>query len=605
MLESKIAFFRMAWRIPEEASRCISVGGMGVLETIASEKKHIRRAFVLIVMAVLLFCCCSCGKSEPAKATETDLGMGTMEASASTVAVTKETETETGAETKPSPEPAAETMSDAESTELPQESSEENTPGKMTAKTPRAENQKRPVAGSGHSASGQTEALSKGDSTTMEDASTDPATDTITDDASHTEAATGDPRMETSSPRPAAVTPESVVYSSPISTPALSGNRLEGVNYDAYLPVPSWAGRGGAAASLAMKYGGYYTKNADQKVIFLTFCMDYENGYTNRMMDTLSSLGVPAAFFITGTYLSKQPQMAKNILNRGYILGSHSYRHVYNSELSDVELINDFVLTQRLFNQVLGYPLRYYRPASGFITERDMILAQRFGLTTVMFSFNYFDYDLRNQPSSWQALEKLKSGLRPGAIYYLHVTPCNIQALPEFVSYARSLGYSFLRLDQSSPSAAPTPPPAPTAPAAPTEAPTAPPATIASPTTPAATTTAAPTTPVPATEAPTTQTATTTAPTTTAPTTSVPTTEASTTAVPATEAPTTSAPTTEAPTTEAPTTEAPPTEAPPTEAPTEAPTTTAPPTDPATEAATDSAQTGSSNETSTDETTGG
>ncbi|MBO4838635.1 MAG: polysaccharide deacetylase family protein [Lachnospiraceae bacterium] len=232
-------------------------------------------------------------------------------------------------------------------------------------------------------------------------------------------------------------------------TPELTGERLAGVDYDSYLPVPSWVGRGAAPGSLAMQYGGYYTKDSWAKVVYLTFCMDYENGYTNQMMDTLASKGVSAAFFITGTYLSNRPDMARAILSRGHILGSHSYRHRYTSELDDVTLINDLVLSRRLFANTLGYYLQYYRPAYGFVTERDMYLAQKLGLTTVMFSFYYRDFDLGAQPGYWETLQALKSGLQPGAVYYLHVTPCNINALPEFIDYARSQGYTFLRLDQS------------------------------------------------------------------------------------------------------------------------------------------------------------
>ena len=232
-------------------------------------------------------------------------------------------------------------------------------------------------------------------------------------------------------------------------TPELTGERLAGIDYDSYLPVPEWVGRGGAHGSLAMQYGGYYTKDSWSKVIYLTFCMDYENGYTNQMMDTLASKGVSGVFFITGTYLANRPDMARAILNRGHLLGSHSYRHRYTSELSDVTLINDLVLSRRLFANTLGYYLQYYRPAYGFITERDMYLARKVGLTTVMFSFYYRDFDLSAQPSYWEALQSLKNGLQPGAIYYLHVTPCNIQALPEFIDFARSQGYTFLRLDQS------------------------------------------------------------------------------------------------------------------------------------------------------------
>ena len=306
-------------------------------------------------------------------------------------------------------------------------------------------------------------------------------------------------------------------------TPELTGERLPGIDYDSYLPVPEWVGRGTAHGSLAMQYGGYYTKDSWAKVIYLTFCMDYENGYTNQMMDTLAAKGVQGTFFITGTYLANRPDMARAILSRGHLLGSHSYRHRYTSELSDVTLINDLVLSRRLFANTLGYNLQYYRPAYGAVTERDLYLAQRMGLTTVMFSFYYRDFDLSAQPGYWEALEKLKSGLQPGAVYYLHVTPCNIAALPDFIDYARNQGYTFLRIDQSGSGATEPYPSAP-----PTEAPP----------------TEAPPTEAPPTEAPSTE----------------PVTEEPVTEEPVTEEPVTEEPVTEEPATEEPVTEDPGTE---------------------------------------------
>ena len=50
--------------------------------------------------------------------------------------------------------------------------------------------------------------------------------------------------------------------------------------------------------------------------------------------------------------------------------------------------------------------------------------------------------------SGAEALEKMKSGLAPGNIYYLHSRPCTTAALSAFIDYARSQGYEFRRLDQ-------------------------------------------------------------------------------------------------------------------------------------------------------------
>ena len=58
-----------------------------------------------------------------------------------------------------------------------------------------------------------------------------------------------------------------------------------------------------AAEALISKYGGYWvdrrvSDTSDKKVLYLTFDVGYENGNTEKILDTLKDEGVPAAFFI-------------------------------------------------------------------------------------------------------------------------------------------------------------------------------------------------------------------------------------------------------------------------------------------------------------------
>ena len=204
--------------------------------------------------------------------------------------------------------------------------------------------------------------------------------------------------------------------------------------------------------NLVYQYGGYYRKSADRKVIYLTFCMGYENGLSRRMMQLLAEKNVKAIFFLTGEYFDSANDpvgCAKEMLAQGHLIGSHGCHHVYTSTLTDEQLTQDFADMQAKVTSVLGdIGLRYYRPPYGFAQERDLAVAQRLGYITTMFSFYYSDYDASNQPSKESALASLKKGLETGAIYYLHVSQCNLEALPEFIDYARAQGYTFLRLDQ-------------------------------------------------------------------------------------------------------------------------------------------------------------
>ncbi len=246
----------------------------------------------------------------------------------------------------------------------------------------------------------------------------------------------------------------------PVTPPSGNVPDLTGVDYSKYLPVPEGYPVQPASAQSVSSFGGIYKKNSDQKVIYLTFCLGSEVGYTDQILNVLKSKGVQALFLVVANEYPRSSgrgvsgrTMLSRMVNEGHLVGSHGFVHVYSSSLSDKGFVNDVVQAERALQQVLGssYHLRYYRPPGGSATTRDYYLAQKMGLTTVMYSFNYRDFDdygfLQNTSKS-KALAALKSGLAPGSVYYLHVTECNVEALPDFIDWARGQGYTFLRIDQ-------------------------------------------------------------------------------------------------------------------------------------------------------------
>ena len=55
------------------------------------------------------------------------------------------------------------------------------------------------------------------------------------------------------------------------------------------------------------QYDAFYAENTTEKVLYLTFDCGYENGNTPAILDALKKHHVPAAFFIVGNYLEKNP----------------------------------------------------------------------------------------------------------------------------------------------------------------------------------------------------------------------------------------------------------------------------------------------------------
>ena len=190
---------------------------------------------------------------------------------------------------------------------------------------------------------------------------------------------------------------------------------------------------------------GAYLDEDGGKVLYLTFDAGYENGYTENILDVLKELEVPAAFFLTGDYLEREPDLVRRIAQEGHIVGNHTLRHpdmtavdadTFRAELTGVE--------DKYFD-ITGQTLpKYYRPPQGVYDEASLKRAQELGYQTVFWSLAYADWDNDRQPDPDEALEKLNSRIHDGAVVLLHATSkTNAEILKRLLMGWMDMGYRF------------------------------------------------------------------------------------------------------------------------------------------------------------------
>lgn len=63
--------------------------------------------------------------------------------------------------------------------------------------------------------------------------------------------------------------------------------------------------------------------NSEKKTIYLTFDEGYEAGNTVKILETLKNNNIKAAFFITAHYVNTQPELVKQMIDEGHIVGNH------------------------------------------------------------------------------------------------------------------------------------------------------------------------------------------------------------------------------------------------------------------------------------------
>ena len=94
---------------------------------------------------------------------------------------------------------------------------------------------------------------------------------------------------------------------------------------------------GNASAEALRRYDAVYLGNAAEQKIYLTFDAGYENGCTAQILDALQKHHAPAAFFLVGNYIERNPDLVRRMAQEGHTVGNHTYHHWDMSKIGEME----------------------------------------------------------------------------------------------------------------------------------------------------------------------------------------------------------------------------------------------------------------------------
>ena len=208
---------------------------------------------------------------------------------------------------------------------------------------------------------------------------------------------------------------------------------------------------GNAGSAQLRRYDAVFLGDPSDKVLYLTFDAGYENGCTEKILDTLKTHQVPAAFFLVGNYLEQNPDLVRRMAAEGHIVGNHTMHHPDMSRIADeASFRKELEDLEALYKQVTGEEMKkYYRPPQGTYSEENLEMAKKLGYRTVFWSLAYVDWNNDNQPTAEYAFSKLLPRTHNGAVILLHSTSTtNAQILDELLTKWKEQGYRFGTLEE-------------------------------------------------------------------------------------------------------------------------------------------------------------
>lgn len=176
-----------------------------------------------------------------------------------------------------------------------------------------------------------------------------------------------------------------------------------------------------------------------EKIVALTLD-DGPSSHTADILDTLKANDAAATFFIIGSQIPTRESILLDIVRQGNELGNHAMHDEPARSLTDVALTDQLGIVQKHIEEAYeGADLsseeqaKYFRPGSGFFTDRMRSVVAKLGYKLVLGSV----YPHDPQISSWRVNARhILSMVRPGAIIICHdrrswTVPMLNKVLPE------------------------------------------------------------------------------------------------------------------------------------------------------------------------------
>jgi peptidoglycan/xylan/chitin deacetylase (PgdA/CDA1 family) len=151
--------------------------------------------------------------------------------------------------------------------------------------------------------------------------------------------------------------------------------------------------------------------------IALTYDDGPNDPHTLRLLEVLAKHGVRATFFVIGKYVKQRPDIVREIVAAGHVVGNHTFTHPLLIFKSEKVIREEISACRMVLQDVIGEPCNLFRPPFGGRRPAILRIVREMGMETVMWNVTGYDW---NAPPAAVIERKVAKRIRGGDVILLH-----------------------------------------------------------------------------------------------------------------------------------------------------------------------------------------
>jgi len=175
--------------------------------------------------------------------------------------------------------------------------------------------------------------------------------------------------------------------------------------YQSMAPTGQWIGR------------TFTSLPGSTKQIALTYDDGPNDPHTLRLLEVLARHNVRATFFLIGRYVEQRPDIVREIVKAGHVVGNHTFTHPLLTLKSESETRDELTRCRTAIQNAIGNHSNLFRPPFGGRRPATLRVARELGLEPVMWNITGYDW---SAPPAATIEKKVSRWIRGGDVVLLH-----------------------------------------------------------------------------------------------------------------------------------------------------------------------------------------